>query len=153
MPSFNDNFKSELYKFNSKTSSLEINVVYINEHNLDAYKKIKEVKENSNIININKSNKDLGSQLIKGSLNKPLEWHITNIQNNNINLAKNQIKFLLYKYRNESYPNDIEFNFMAIDTKITLDENDINSKDLPFCMRIIIYWKKKKIINTKNKDF
>ena len=66
--------KSELYKLNSKTSSLEINVVYINEHNLDAHKKIKEVKENSNIININKSNKDLGSQLIKGSLNKPLEW-------------------------------------------------------------------------------
>lgn len=70
--------KSELIKLNSNTSSQEINVVYINEHN-SAHKNMKTVKENSNNINVTKTNKDLESQLIKGSLNKPLEWHIINI--------------------------------------------------------------------------
>ena len=114
MPLINDNYsyrcvhrkcpvlmaisKSELSKLNFNTNGLEINVVYINEHNLNAHKNIKAVKENSNIFNVIKSNKDLCSELIEGSINKPLEWHITNIQNNNINFTKNQMKFLLYKY-------------------------------------------------------
>ena len=36
---------SELYKLNSKTSSLEINVVYINEHYLMLIKKLKKLKK------------------------------------------------------------------------------------------------------------
>ena len=35
--------------------------------------------------------------LIKLSVDKPLKWHLTNIKKNDINLTKNQAKYLLYK--------------------------------------------------------
>jgi len=48
----------------------------------------KDILVNKDNITIAKSNKELGVNLIKSSINKLLEWHITNLKNNNISLKK-----------------------------------------------------------------
>ena len=62
----------------------------------------KEIKANL-ILSSNEIN-ELGIKLIKQHLDKPLFFHLDNLKNNNIPFAKNKIKNLLEKYRDESFP-------------------------------------------------
>lgn len=66
--------KEELSKINNNNNQNQISVEYQNKHNI-------KITTTENIDNISfiKSTKDLEENLIKASLNKPLEWHITNI--------------------------------------------------------------------------
>ena len=54
-----------------------------------------------------------------------------NLKNNNIILIKNQIKYLLQKYREYIYAADKIFLSDISKTIITLDKNNINMTDLP----------------------
>ena len=65
------------------------------------------------------------------SLEKPLLFHLINLKNNNIILKKNQIKYLLQKYREYKYPADNIFLSDISKISITLDKNNINLTDLP----------------------
>ena len=58
---------------------------------------------------LSQSINQLDETLIISSIDKPLEWHIANLEANYITLTKSKIKYLLYKNRNEFYPNDKEF--------------------------------------------
>lgn len=80
--------KSELNKVKNKNYDGQIKIEYKNEHNKEIHKVNTDILENKDNILITKSNKELGVNVIKSSINKPLEWHITNIKNNNISLKK-----------------------------------------------------------------
>lgn len=136
--------KSEIKKIINKKDD-NIKITYTNTHNLDVHKIILYKIESKDNITIEKNNYDLAKNLIKSSLNKPLQWHITNLKNNEFNLSKNQIKYLLYKYRNEQYPKDSDFLVNVINTNISFDKNEDNAT--PFCYSDYkyIYKDKKKL--------
>ena len=72
-------------------------------------------------------------QLIIDNLNKPLSFHINNLNNNNnnnINYSENQIKYLLSKIRDETFLTDNEFikNPFKLFSKISNEKEEI-----PFC--------------------
>ena len=89
-------------------------------------------------------NNQTAVQLIKLNLSKPLSWHFTNLRNQNIFVSKNKIKNLLKAYREEKYPNDIEFiqNTENININYGTDDNPIMN---PFCLTT------RKFINNKKK--
>ena len=91
----------------------------------------KEVKANL-ILSSNEIN-ELGIKLIKQHIDKPLSFHLDNLKNNNIPFAKNKIKNLLEKYREESFPEDHNYLDHIDYIKITFDQNKDDFKDLPFC--------------------
>ena len=110
------------------------------------HKSIITKNESKDDISIEKGNFDIAKNLIKPALNKPLQWHITNLKNNDFILTNNQIKYLLYKYRNEKYPKDNDFLANVINTTISFDKTeDINK---PFCYADYNY-----IYNYKNKIY
>ena len=61
--------------------------------------------------------------------------HIENFKNNNILLKKNQIKYLLQKYREEKFPSNDKYLIDISKINITYDEKNINLINLPFCYR------------------
>ena len=50
-------------------------------------KKINKLENIKDII-ISDSQKEIAEKLINNSIEKPLEWHMTNLQNNNLSLKK-----------------------------------------------------------------
>lgn len=91
----------------------------------------KPLKENNDVI----KQKELGINLINNNLTKPLSFHINNFKTNNIHYTNNQIKYLLQKLREKSFPNDIAFQKI---TNITIsfgDEPELN--ELPICYRYV----------------
>ena len=67
------------------------------------------------------------------NLEKPLNWHVKNLLENNIKLNKKKIENILYKYREEKYPADDEILKFLENITITLDEKNEELIDLPFC--------------------
>ena len=80
------------------------------------------------------------------SLEKPLSLHLINLKNNNIILKKNQIKYLLQKYREYKYPADNIFLSDISKISIDLDKNNINMTDLPLCFTY------SNLVNIRNKN-
>ena len=72
--------KEELPKINNNNNQNQISIEYQNKYDLSIHKNKVTTTENIDNISFIKSTKDLEENLIKASLNKPLEWHITNIQ-------------------------------------------------------------------------
>ena len=58
-----------------------------------------------------------------------------NLKNNNIVLKRDKIKYLLQKYHQEKYESDYEYLEDISKMKITLDESNINMKNLQFCYK------------------
>ena len=98
------------------------NVVYTEYNKHDKHNEDKIFNfENGNIATEFQINK-IARQLIILNLNEPLEFHINNFQNNNINWKKGKIRKLLYSIRDENFPKDI--NFLKDISKITIKLSD-----------------------------
>lgn len=91
--------------------------------------------------------------LLVNSLDKPLSFHLMNLKNNNIILKPNHVKHLFQKYRELTYPSDTKFLIDISKIKITLDESNINTKDLSMCYSYNNIINIKKKINWKNLSF
>ena len=102
-------------------------------------------------ITLSQPNNQLAETLINSSIEKPLEWHITNLQANHINLNKNKVKYLLYKNRNELFPKDKDFLNDIINNTINLEEN--GNKNIPFCYVNNTYLEKIKNNKYKTQKF
>ena len=63
----------------------------------------------------------LAINLIKQNITEPLEFHIKNFNNNNINYFYNKIKNLLQKIREANLPNNDEILFDISKIKINLN--------------------------------
>ena len=98
------------------------------------------IKEDKNSENINEENKItniknfqiLIKSLIVENLEKSLSFYIINLKNNNIILKKNQIKYLLQKYREEKYPSDSYFIKDIKKILITIDEKECKINKFKF---------------------
>ena len=132
--------RNEINKIMNNTSSEGIKIECINDHNMNIHKNIKTDIINTNEVTLSQTNNNIAETLIISSIDKPLEWHITNLEANHIELTKNQIKYLLYKNRNELFPNDKEFIYDITDITINLDEDNTNK--LQFCWENSNYYDK-----------
>lgn len=79
-------------------------------------------------------------------MDKPISFHIENNKNNNVLLKKNQIKYLLQKYREIKYPSNNKYLADISKIKITFEETNTNMINLPLC------YKSASFINLKNKN-
>ena len=61
--------------------------------------------ETSNAMTVSDS-LQLADQMIKNNLDKTLEWHSSNLKNNNILINRNQIKYILQKHRDMNFSCD-----------------------------------------------
>ena len=64
---------------------------------------------------------------------------------NNINFSQNQIKNLIYKLREETYPNDMNYLYDISKITISFSKNNKDYQNLPFC------YTNQFILNEKNK--
>lgn len=76
---------------------------------------------------------ELGYNLIKQHLDKPLSFHMDILKKNKIPFEKFKIKNLLQKCIEESFPEDANFFDNLEYIKITYDPNNDEFKDLLFC--------------------
>ena len=111
---------------------------------MEVHKTIITKNEKKENITVSNNKIDLAKSLIKSSVNKPLQWHLTNLKNNDFNVIKNQVKYFLYKYRNYKYPLDNDYLVNIINTKIYFDQNEENNADIPFCYADCNYLYKEK---------
>ena len=89
---------------------------------------------------------ELAKQFINQSLEKPLNWHLSNLKENGIILSKFQVKNILQKLREYKYPKDNEFLTDISKITISLSKSDKNLESLPFCFtdqKIINIYKNK----------
>lgn len=93
----------------NKQSTEGIKLEIIKQHNVALHKNKTNTIINHQEITLCQPNNQIAEILINSSIEKPLEWHITNLQANHINLNKNKVKYLLYKNRNELFPKDKDF--------------------------------------------
>ena len=82
-----------------------------------------------------------GKSLILAALDKPLSWHINNLNEYNILLTPEQIKDILYREYDKKYVNESECLSNITKVTLNLDEENLLLKNMPFCFAI------KKIIN------
>ena len=68
------------------------------------------------------------------SINKRFSFHISNLKKNNIYLTENQIKRLLQKIRENTYPPDDKFLKNIADIKIVFD-NEPELKEINLCYK------------------
>ena len=123
-----------------KNTKIEYQKVSSKEHSCDKNDK------SINIKDVNTSSEDyaLASDIIKNNLDKSLEWHIQNLQNNRIILTRNQIKGILQKFRDVNFPkDDIYLNDLS-KIKIDISSTNINLKNLNYCYGKLIVVNKKK---------
>ena len=81
--------RTEINKIMNKTSSEGIKLEYINEHHMNIHKNTKTGIVNIKDVTLSQSINQLVETLIISSIDKPLEWHITNLEANHITLTKN----------------------------------------------------------------
>ena len=81
----------------------EIKYTIFNEHSNHKGNELSILSNNALISN---DLEKLAINLIKQSITKPLEFHIKNFNNNNINYSYNKIKNLLQKIRDAGVPNN-----------------------------------------------
>ena len=80
------------------------------------------------------------------NLDKPLSFHKTNLENNNIYLTKNQIKWNLRKIREKTYMTDEKY--LLDISKITIDFENEN----PELKNLILGHKYCNVINPKKQN-
>ena len=107
----------EYQKVSKKEHTCDINDQSIN---------IKEVKTSS-------EDYTLATDIIKNNLDKTLEWHIQNLQNNKIAITRNQIKGILQKLRDLNYPKDDIYLNDISKIRIDFSSTNIKLKNLNFC--------------------
>ena len=107
----------EYQKVSKKEHTCDINDKSIN---------IKEVKTSS-------EDYTLATDIIKNNLDKTLEWHIQNLQNNKISITRNQIKGILQKLRDLNYPKDDIYLNDISKIRIDFSSTNIKLKNLNFC--------------------
>ena len=73
------------------------------------------------------------NEIIRNNPLKPLSFHQSRLKDNEIILPDKKVNRLIYKIRNEIYPNDEMFIKNIESITITFDNNLIECKDLPFC--------------------
>ena len=88
---------------------------------------------NANSILTNNEVNELGNNLIKQHLEKPLSFHIDNLHKNKIPFKRFKIKNLLKKFREETFPEDANCLDNLEFIKITYDPNNDEFKNMPFC--------------------
>ena len=126
-----------------------------NENNLEIQYKTNDQKhicqdiiktEKVNNIKTETKSIELAKQFINQSLEKPLNWHLSNLKENGILLSKFQVKNILQKLREYKYPKDNEFLTDISKITISLSKSDKNLESLPFCFtdqKIINIYKNK----------
>ena len=126
---------TEMEKF-MKNSSIRINYDLNRQHSCSGviYKRI-------NIEEVTTDYFEKGKSLILASLDKPLSWHINNLNEFNILLTPEQIKDILYREYDKKYVNESECLSNITKVTLNLDEENLLLKNMPFCFAI------KKIIN------
>ena len=75
-----------------------------------------------------------------------MSFHIDNLKNNNIILKRNQIKYLLQKYREIKFPSDEKYLKNISDIVITFDNANSNMINMPMCYTY------KNFLNVDNKN-
>lgn len=135
--------KEELKKFNDNKDIKNINFSINKEHicNKKIINKTAKIEDISTETEIYKKAKFL----IELNLEKPLNWHIKNLIDNNISLKRKKIENILYNERADKYPADNEYLYFLENITITLNETNDELKNLPFC-----YGDYKIINNQKN---
>ena len=81
------------------------------------------------------------------NINEPLNFHINNFKNNNINLKQGQIRNLLYSIREEKYPKDDKFLEDISNIEVQLSNNIEEPKESFFIFKgeFINFKKNKKL--------
>ena len=105
----------------------------------------KKLENNNKQAKIN-DEKELIKSLIFNNLEKNLSFHIDNLKNNNIILKRNQIKYLLQKYREIKFPSDEKYLKNISDIVITFDNANSNMINMPMCYTY------KNFLNVENKN-
>ena len=77
-------------------------------------------------------------------MDKSLEWHIQNLQNNKIILTRSQVKGILQKYRDLNFPKDDIYLNDISKVKIDFSSTNIKLKNLNYCYGKVIVLKNKK---------
>ena len=115
------------------------------EHKCLKNNNIKKIDKSKEEVNAIKKQKDLAFALIEKNIQKPYSFHVNNFKKNNLNFTGNQIKYLLQKIREETYPSNIKF--LNDISKITISFGDeVEVKDLPMCYKYV------NMIDIKNKN-
>ena len=103
--------------------------------------------------NINKNDKkednlELAKTLMFSNLDKPLSFHKTNLENNNIYLTMNQIKWNLQKLREKTYMTDEKYLLDISRITINFENENPELKNLILCHKYcnVINPKKKNIL-------
>jgi hypothetical protein len=86
----------------------------------------------------------LAINLIKANINKNLEFHYRNFQQNKINWNKGKISKLLYTQRELKFPKEEEFLNSINLIKIKLNDNEENEECFCPCKSEFINYRKKK---------
>ena len=84
--------KIKINKQMNKQISEDVKIEITNQHNMALHKNKTNTIINHQKITLSQPNNQLAKTLINSSIEKPLEWHITNLQANHIHLNKNKVK-------------------------------------------------------------
>ena len=96
------------------------------EHNCPAKKeKARKQEVNANAILINNEINEMGYNLIKQHLEKPLSFHLDNLKKNKIPFKRYKIKNLLRKFREGTFPEDANYLDNLEFIKITYDPSPL----------------------------
>ena len=122
-------------------SSIRINYDLNRQHSCTGviYKRI-------NIEEVTTDYLEKGKSLILSAIDKPLNWHINNLNEYNILLTPEQIKDILYREYDKKYVNESECLSDISKVTFNLDEENPLLKNLPFCFEL------KKIINVNKNN-
>ena len=94
----------------------------------------REIEVTQDNIRTEKENEILAISLIKQNITEPLEFHINNFKNNNIDYGYIKIKNLLQQVREADIPKDEIILSDIAKIKINYDNNDKNEEGVPFCL-------------------
>ena len=123
--------KEEVNKLKNKEQNININYTINKEHSCSITKINKETNANECILDIELYKKE--KTILDMNLDKPLNWHVKNLIEYNINLKKKKIQNILYTGKADKYPTDDLLLESIENIKITLDENNEELVGLPFC--------------------
>ena len=153
--SYKDNLTKDCYSYRCKfrtTCKITIKIeksqlkLYIEnkskqiEYTITSKDKNHTCKQNIKIDNNNNKIKKIKNVMVKSlilsNLDKPLSFHVSNLNNNEIFYTKNQIKWILQILSEELYPSNEKFLANMRDITISFD-NSANLQNLPFCYKFV----------------
>ena len=123
--------EEEVKKLKSGSQDKDINYEMFNQH---SHKGTEITTIKANEIKTVEQIDNLAIMLIKQNITAPLDFHVKNFKNNNIDYSYNKIKNLLQKIRELEIPDNNEILANINNITINFNNNNKSEDEVPFCL-------------------